>query len=151
MTAGTCRVTKSDSLSRADHAQRFTGDFTAAELLLFLLQFPGHDFRVLDVGHLLDTVHAVENTPGPQQQAGRDDFLDRVGVRTGRVEDDDAAMGVVGDRYIVDAGPGTGHRDHAVRHRLVMQFVAAQDESLRFGDLRTDLVSVEGKAAQSDA
>ena len=64
---------------------------------------------VLDLREPLDVIHPRENVARSQQHAGDHQLLDRVGIGTRGVEDDDSLLAIFGDRNVVDAR--TGARD----------------------------------------
>ena len=70
-----------------------------------------------------------------------DELLHRVGVRPGRVEDDDALLGAALDRDVVDAGPRAGDGQKAVSELKLVEVRGAHHEGVGALRLAHELVA----------
>ena len=80
--------------TEADDAERLAVDLFALEALLLRLDAL---VQLRRVGHVLDRrdiAESAEHVARRQQQRRQHEFLHRIRIRAGRVEDDDAAFGV---------------------------------------------------------
>ena len=134
--------------TEANNAQRLALDFTAGKAGFFLFQQLRHGVGVGQGRQRVDIGDAGQDTPCCEQHAGHYQFLHRVGIGTRRIEDHNALLAVVGDRYIVDAGTSAGHRQQRPGHFDIVQFLAAQQKRIGVTDVATDLIRLAGKPLQ---
>src|SRR5690606_6861202 len=123
--------------AQPDHPQRAAGELEAHELLLAGLYRRRELLALgLEPAHVIARVADVARG---NQQARDDQFLHRVGVRTGRVEHRHPAVAHGLDRDVVDPGPGTADGYHRIGNLEVVHVGGTHEDGVRPGDLRADL------------
>ena len=124
---------------KADDTQLLAFDLRAGESLLGLLGglVDGGVGRVL-----LDPLDAADDVAACQQQRGDDEFLHAVGVRAGRVEHDDALLGIFGVGDVVDAGARARDSQQVRARREFVHLGATHEDRIGLGEVLGTLVGV---------
>ena len=134
---------------QTDDAERLAADLVTGEAGLFLLEARRHLGGILQVAERLHEIHAVDDAASAQQHAGHHQFLDRVGVGTRGVEDDDSLLAIFGDRNVVDARTGARDGEQRRRHVDALELLTAQEEGVGVGDVTADFVRLTGESIEA--
>ena len=113
--------------AQSDDAQRLARDLLPDKLGLALLDELGD---VLLPVQGLRPVGAVDDLPAAQKQLAQDEFLDGVGVRARRIEDDDALFRTLIDGNVVDARARPRHGEQVFAEGIVVHRKGAQDDAV---------------------
>ena len=133
--------------AEADHPKRLAHKLGACKLRFALFNERG-DVLAPPV-EPLDPVDAAEHITRREHEQAEDLLLDRLSVRAGRVEDNDAAAAALIERDIVRAGAGARDGDQARLERIVMQVCRAQDQAVRIGDVLPNVAAARFELLQA--
>ena len=104
--------------------------------------------RLVIADESADEAQCREKIAGTHQHAGDNQFLDRIGVGAGGVEDDDALVAHRLDRNVVGPGAGAADTKDAGRDRDVVHGLRAHENGVGSGDVVGHRVAF-GQAGQS--
>ena len=114
--------------AETDHAKRLAHQLRACKSGFALLdQLRDLCALPLQAAHPLD---AAEHVSRGHDHGAENQFLDRLGVRAGRVEHNDAAVAAFVERDVVRASAGARNGKQALLKRIFMQIGAAQQQAI---------------------
>jgi len=122
--------------AEADHPECLAHKLGASKLRFALFNERGD--VLAPAVESLDPLDAAEHIARREHERAEDLLLDRLGVRAGRVEDDDTAAAALFQRDVVRAGTGARDGDQARLERIVMQVCRTQDQAVRIGNVLPD-------------
>src|SRR5690606_14060710 len=131
----------------ADHAEGAAGQLESVEVLLARLD--GLADLLVGPFEVARKVPGLAELPAGDDQAGNDQFLDRVGIGARRVEDRDAARAHLRDGNVVDAGAGAA--DGLERRRNVERVHVGRADEDGVGVLYvgTDVIAIGRQPGQT--
>mmetsp|Transcript_16949 Transcript_16949/g.38899 ORF Transcript_16949/g.38899 Transcript_16949/m.38899 type:complete len:436 (+) Transcript_16949:804-2111(+) len=133
------------------HGQRFPLDFSATKHGLVL--FDAFPLLALfsELRHVID---AVDDASASQQESTEHEFLHRVGIRSGGVEDWDSELCHASDGDVVGTGTASSNRSDRWLNFFLLELVGSKHESVRRstigGVVGQDIVQILGEDGESD-
>ena len=130
--------------AEADHAKSLSHQLRAGERRFALLN-QLRDLRALPLqaAHPLD---AAEHVARGHDHGAKNQLLDRLGVRAGRVEHNDAAVAAFVERDVIRASAGARNGKQALLKRIFMQIGAAQQQAIGIFNVLTHDTAALGQA-----